>query len=366
MAHLPLFESIGENNHETLLEPKAQYFVKNAFWPNSKASIVEYESYFRYFRWTISILTWPDDIPIEEYFAIQTYGDLARFVEYMRLNQDEDRLKIAEIIQEDFKHSRLGQILRSMDLAARLWLTIHMRSKDFPVGPHLSDITETPWRDESSLKKVIQGCFPPFLTLRNDIRIERDFTAQSLQKLCRVRTRWTANLKDHLSYDSATATLHVYPHKVLLISQLESCDILPEAFVLETIRTLDLLFPFGEAGTQKYLDRGGQFFYRASSRDQPRPTNLSEFHYWHSRLAELHDVFHQAPKSIPQIWHDRRNPVQWWTFWLAVIIAVLTIMFGILASYTGFKQVMLAEQSYRMSLLQACSQNAVPPEVCVN
>lgn len=64
------------------------------------------------------------------------------------------------------------------------------------------------------------------------------------------------------------------------------------------------------------------------------------------------------------MWHDRRNPVQWWTFWLAAIITVLTVVFGIIASYTGFRQVATAEQAFQFSVLQACSLSTPAPAFC--
>lgn len=216
------------------------------------------------------------------------------------------------------------------------------------------------------MNKLVEECFHPSGYSINDQNktIDPAFTIKNLRRFCRINVQWTANLKDHLLYDRSTVTLHLFPHKICLISHLDSWNILPKEFVAETLRTLDLLFPFGEEDTRKYLDQTGQTFYRTSSRDLSRATNFGEFHYWHKRLVELHGVFNQAPRSILQLWYDRRNPLQWWTFWLAALIAVLTIVFGIISSYTGFQQLAIAEQAYKLSVWQLCSQPDPPAALC--
>ena len=368
MAHLPIFGHglTGQGRCTHPLEPQVQQYIKDAFWPNSKSSIAEYASYFRYFQWTLSVLAWPKGIIDSEQFALKTYGDLARTVRCMETNIDLNRLMIAEKLRDELPKSSQGQILRSMDLAARLWLTLHVRSGDFPVGPSLSDITETQWMDRMSLQNMVQECFQPstYSIEHHDARIDTAFTVKNLRKLCRIKIQWTANLRDHLDYDRSTGTLHLFPHKICLTSHLESNDVLPKDLVAETLRTLDLLFPFGEESTQKYLAENGQDFYRTSSRDLSRATDFGEFRYWRRRLVELHGLFHQAPRSVLQMWHDRRNPIQWWTFWLAVVIALLTVLFGVISSYTGFQQVALAEKAYQLSVLQACSQGNTSLQIC--
>jgi hypothetical protein len=43
--------------------------------------------------------------------------------------------------------------------------------------------------------------------------------------------------------------------------------------------------------------------------------------------------------SILQFWYDRRNKVQWYTFWIAVLILCLTVFFGLVQSIEGALQV---------------------------
>ena len=364
MGDLPIWSdtAVIQNNNTVSLPTEVQLYIKEAFWPRSKSSLPEYSSYFRYFQWTVSILTWPQGVFDRHQFAAQTYADLTTIVRSMKLNADHSRVSIASELRQDFPNCSRAQILRSMDLTIRLWLTVYMRSDDCPVGPALSDITQTSWPDGVSLRRLLQGIFEPNLLQArvHHARIDPSFTVKKLRKLCRVNVQWTANLMDHLKYDRATSTLYLFPHKSCLMSHLESCDVLPKALVAETVQTLDLLFPFGKESTRKYLDENSQTFYRTSSPDLSRPTDFQEFHYWRKRLIELHDVYNDKPKSILQMWYDRRNPIQWWTFWLAAAIAIITIIFGVISAYTGFKQVSLAQKSFDLALLQACSQQDLP------
>ena len=347
------------------LPTELQQYIRGAFWPQSRSSIVEYASYFKYFQWSISIISWPHNHFDKGLFAAQSYADLARFVKSLNSMANYSRASIALELKQEFPYCSDAQILRSMEIAVRLWLMLNVRSEDFPVGPSLSYISETAWPERTSLKTLIEDTFFPDSLLPNShsSRIDPTFTVRNLRKLCRVKIQWTGNLRDHLSYDHLTATLYLFPHKICLISHLESCEVFPKDLLVDTIKTLDLLFPLGEESTHRYLDEIGQSFHRTSSRVLYRATSFEEFRYWRKRLVELHDVYNQTPGSLFQLWHDRRNPIQWWTFWLAAAIALMTVIFGVIGSYTGFRQVSIAQKSYELAVSQACSQEN-PPKFC--
>lgn len=46
-----------------------------------------------------------------------------------------------------------------------------------------------------------------------------------------------------------------------------------------------------------------------------------------------------TPRGLPQWWYDRRNGVQWYTFWTAIVVLVLTVFFGLVQSVEGAIQV---------------------------
>ena len=74
--------------------------------------------------------------------------------------------------------------------------------------------------------------------------------------------------------------------------------------------------------------------------------DLARFPFWHERLAEIQALYDQkTPRGFKQWWFDRRNRVQWATFWLAFLVLLLTIIFGLIQSVTGVLQVVAAYQA---------------------
>jgi hypothetical protein len=98
-------------------------------------------------------------------------------------------------------------------------------------------------------------------------------------------------------------------------------------------------------------------YFRLTYPPMPASLDLGDFTYWRARLVNLYDAFNAPPFGFYQMWHDRRNPMQWWTFWLAGFILILSTFFGIISSYTAFVQTTVAQKSYQLALLQACDQN---------
>jgi hypothetical protein len=123
------------------------------------------------------------------------------------------------------------------------------------------------------------------------------------------------------------------------------------------IKSLELLFPFGNADSRAFLQARYQPLFSTHLPPMPASLDLGDFAYWRARLVNLYDAFNTPPFGFYQMWHDRRNPMQWWTFWLAGFILILSTFFGIISSYTAFVQTTLAQKSYQVALLQACDQN---------
>jgi hypothetical protein len=126
-------------------------------------------------------------------------------------------------------------------------------------------------------------------------------------------------------------------------------DIYPKGLIEETLRTLDLLFPRYDSDTQRWLASEC-----TSTKDaiQPDPALLTcdrmmsddrcaaTFSYWRDKLLTLKDKFDQPQHtSMAQFWYDRRNKIQWYTFWIAVLVLCLTVFFGLVQSLEGALQV---------------------------
>jgi hypothetical protein len=65
-----------------------------------------------------------------------------------------------------------------------------------------------------------------------------------------------------------------------------------------------------------------------------------EYKFWRDELLTLKELFEKPrPTSIVQFWYDRRNKMQWYTFWIATLVLCLTIFFGLIQSIEGALQV---------------------------
>ena len=130
------------------------------------------------------------------------------------------------------------------------------------------------------------------------------------------------------------------------------------------MRTLALLFPsnpvqdrslckwYSKKAARSNLDLGLIQCGRLKTDDR----RIERFSYWHDRLITLKQVFDEAtPKTMSQWWHDRRNGVQWYTFWIALLVLALTILFGLIQCIEGGWQVRLAY----VALGQSGSGNAL-------
>jgi hypothetical protein len=125
-----------------------------------------------------------------------------------------------------------------------------------------------------------------------------------------------------------------------LISQL-----FPLGLIEETLRTIALLFPQDDGQTEKWFRK------LQNSRDVDKlllrcgslrldDRQIEKFHFWHDRLVILKQAFDESrPAKLSQWWIDRRNGVQWYTFWVAVVVLILTIFFGLVQSIEGALQV---------------------------
>lgn len=57
------------------------------------------------------------------------------------------------------------------------------------------------------------------------------------------------------------------------------------------------------------------------------------------RVSILKQAFDDSePKSISQWWYDDRKRVQWYTFWIAALVLLLTVIFGLVQSVASVVQ----------------------------
>lgn len=133
--------------------------------------------------------------------------------------------------------------------------------------------------------------------------------------------------------------------------------LIPISVLKETILSLNLLFPHWDTFTENFMLQHDQTFHLDGPFNESRPLSLSDFDHWRDRLLELYQIFHSPPVGWTQLWADRRNPLQWYTFWIAIVILVLTVVFGIISSVTAIMQTYLALESLKVTRLQLAISN---------
>jgi hypothetical protein len=100
----------------------------------------------------------------------------------------------------------------------------------------------------------------------------------------------------------------------------------------ETLLSLDLLFPIWDHATLRLLEGHKQSFHESGPfLAQSSTLTLSDFDYWRDRLLELREVLNAPPVSWAQLYRDRRNPQQFWTFWIALFILALTLLSSVMS-----------------------------------
>jgi hypothetical protein len=139
--------------------------------------------------------------------------------------------------------------------------------------------------------------------------------------------------------------------------------LIPVNIIDEAIATLDYLFPQDKA-TMAFLqeeEKRHKIAINVLSLDPPthRTTiRLKDFNYYHDRMLDVAYEYTNPPTSWRLVWKDRRNPVQFWTFWLGLGIFGFTILFGILASAYAGLQYKVAVQSLHADAVKSAGSKA--------
>ncbi|KAI4094400.1 MAG: hypothetical protein L6R37_007250 [Teloschistes peruensis] len=266
--------------------------------------------------------------------AIKDCEDLFHVVNVLRTNQEHRRPGIRQRLLSRFGTSNDLAINRSLNLALRSWLMINVQEPTFAGLRH--GVTSVEWDDERTLPAFIESLFPPSRWPEispQSTRLGPHFTAAFMQRVCGLSIEWTTSLHDHLRLDSLRKALKVFPYKCHLQALIDSHRNgsqqqrlpLPVKILQETILSLDLLFPFWDSRTITLLAKEKQDFHEYGPFEATRRLTLLDFDHWRDRLLELHEeIFQSPPVSWAQLWRDRRSPQQFWTFWIAIIILILT------------------------------------------
>ncbi|KAH6980077.1 hypothetical protein EDB82DRAFT_278293 [Fusarium venenatum] len=282
------------------------------------------------------------------YVALRSHRDVVDCIH--KLKSGMLRHDIKEELREKLTtlHDNEDEMLdNSIDLAASLLLMMSFCS--FTYG--FSGRSHLRW-SHGSLESSVSDYFDPGAAQvsKENVKMEKIFTARNLCRIAGLDIVWTDNLVDHLRLTDDDQRVHIFHHASFLYVQQQSSDsLLPKGLADETLQTLALLFPSSDVETRKWFsqlsDTGLDKRVIQCGQLKTDHRQTERFRFWNDRLVVLKQVFDEAqPKSLSQWWHDRRNGVQWYrssryTFWVAVLVLVLTIFFGLVQSIEGALQV---------------------------
>ncbi|KAK8086115.1 hypothetical protein PG994_001089 [Apiospora phragmitis] len=157
--------------------------------------------------------------------------------------------------------------------------------------------------EQGSLKEHLAGYFgkPPVLNC-DRVRLPKSFHAWGIERIGGINICFTDNLADHLLLVDDDSRLMIFHHASFLEYQHEAMRELADGGAPD--RALHVL---------------------------ARPAGHSE-----AGLRRRDDA---TPRTIAQWWHDRRNGVQWYTFWVAILVLILTTLLGVVQCVESALQV---------------------------
>ncbi|PTB79024.1 hypothetical protein M440DRAFT_1436413 [Trichoderma longibrachiatum ATCC 18648] len=174
----------------------------------------------------------------------------------------------------------------------------------------LAGTTAVPW-PKGSLKDALSCHFCTQKILQADqTRLGKDFTAWDLNCIGNVDIRWTTNLADHLRFVDEDQAVFIFHCVSFLQVHKSFTEIDPQLVKCEPIERHKL--------------------------------RLGDFNHWHDRLVILKQVLDEStPSTLSQRWHDVRNCLRWYTFWIAIPLFAMTFLFWIVHSVEGAVQIYL-------------------------
>lgn len=292
--------------------------------------------------------------------SVRTHRDILNITQDLKNSQTREAVK-----------STLGSKMRtprpanedelldgSIDLVLRLLLMVEFGHLQYG----FTGRKQLVWTSDP-LEEFIHAYFnAPRALGQETVKLEKIFNARNLGRIAGIEIEWTNNLADHLRLTDGDKKVAIFHHASFLECQLKkyarlqhiphngadfSSPLFPGGLIEETIRTLTLLFPqsdrdsnkwFTQLASSKHLRLDSKAIKCGRLRADDR--HIGNFPFWHDQLVILKQVFDEAePSNLLQWWCDRRKRVQWYTFWVALLVLALTIFFGLVQCIEGALQV---------------------------
>ncbi|KAK0636701.1 hypothetical protein B0T17DRAFT_587776 [Bombardia bombarda] len=206
-----------------------------------------------------------------------------------------------------------------------------------------------PWPGQQTLRQAAERYFHRKESQADNPRLARLFTAYNLTHIGGIKIRWTRNIVDHLLLSDDDQTVFIFHCAGFL--RYQKCfanGIFPDGFVEETLRTLALLFPQNDRKSRRWvntqiLEHGLDQGVANCGSLRVHDRRFEKFHFWHDRLVILKQAFDESsPRGLTQWWNDRRNSVQWYTFWIDILVFTTTAFLGMIQCVEGALQVYLS------------------------
>ncbi|KAL3295469.1 hypothetical protein RB213_011012 [Colletotrichum asianum] len=165
----------------------------------------------------------------------------------------------------------------------------------------------------------------------------------NIEKYTNITIKETQYLRSHLKLIETFEyiTLYVFRDTRWLLDAVEMANFpIPREILQETIDTLNYLYP-RDGATKRLLRQQGikLHVFQRSIPDRPR---FRDFKYYKPRMVDVAYEFLNPPRRWGTVWKDSRNPVQFWTFWLGLLIFLFTLAFGIMATVLAGLQLHVA------------------------
>lgn len=287
-----------------------------------------------------------------------THWDLLDIITLLR-NHDSTREEVTTTVMQNPATPRSENFARTLvDLAAGLWLMLSISnypgdiSYDEPiVWGDYERLAEEPHESD---KGLINRSFSHHYNSNDVVKLPQAFTAAHLEQIGGIKVIWTSNLADHLLLkDDDTKLMLFHQISILQLHKNSATSLLPKALVDETIRSISLLIPpilgepnpwFQQQRKKHLIDAQAGVCDRLNSSER----QIEKFAYWRDRLVLLKRTFDDAePRNISQLWWDDRKKTQWFTFWVAVLVFIMTVFFGVVQSVAGIVQAWASVQSLK-------------------
>lgn len=288
---------------------------------------------------------------------VATHWQLLDIIQILK-RSDQKRGEIITIIQSE--KNGVGKELADtlLDLAAALWsmLAIGHFPGDISYDEPIEWENGCLFRSSPAKYSILKNHFSSKSVSKDVVKLTQTFTAAHLEKIGGIEIRWTDNLADHLLLrDDDTKVMLFHQVSVLRLHERSPTSLLPKALIDETIRSISLLLPpvLGEPNPwflkeclKSRLDAQAGICDRLNSSER----QINRFSYWRDRLVLLKRTFDEAePRNISQLWWDDRKKTQWFTFWVAVLVFVLTLFFGVIQSVAAIVQAWASVQALHPS-----------------